>query len=74
MTNPAPGWYPEASGSQVLRWWDGTQWTQQTQAAQPKSDGSAWEIGIGRGPDPEKIKEQQRKAGVAPFKTSSETL
>lgn len=74
MTNPAPGWYPEASGSQVLRWWDGTQWTQQTQAAQPKSDGSAWEIGIGRGPDPEKIKEQQRKAGVGAVGQGGGTL
>lgn len=26
-----PGWYPDASGQQ--RWWDGYQWTDQTQAA-----------------------------------------
>lgn len=25
-----PGWYPDASG--VQRWWDGTQWTEHTQA------------------------------------------
>lgn len=26
-----PGWYPDATG--VSRWWDGTQWTEHTQAA-----------------------------------------
>jgi uncharacterized Tic20 family protein len=34
MTEPQaqpPGWYPDATGQQ--RWWDGTQWTAQTQAA-----------------------------------------
>jgi uncharacterized Tic20 family protein len=34
MTEPQaqpPGWYPDASGQQ--RWWDGTQWTDQTQPA-----------------------------------------
>lgn len=34
MTNTAPppaGWYPDAQGT--TRWWDGQQWTEQTQAA-----------------------------------------
>lgn len=34
MTEPQqqpPGWYPDATGQQ--RWWDGAQWTDQTQAA-----------------------------------------
>jgi uncharacterized Tic20 family protein len=34
MTDPQaqpPGWYPDATGQQ--RWWDGTQWTDQTQPA-----------------------------------------
>ena len=29
---PAPGWYDDPSQPGAQRWWDGTQWTQQTQA------------------------------------------
>src|SRR2546423_7751271 len=74
MTNPAPGWYPEAPGSPVLRWWDGTQWTQQTQQAPPRSDASGWELQVGRTPDPGKIQEQQRKAGVGQVGQGGGTL
>ncbi|HVK23670.1 MAG TPA: phospholipid scramblase-related protein [Actinokineospora sp.] len=66
MTNPQPGWYPDSPGSTTLRWWDGTQWTAQTQQAQqaPRSDASPWELSLEGQHDPSKIKEQQRKAGV----------
>ena len=30
----APGWYPDPWGQAPFRWWDGSQWTQQTQATQ----------------------------------------
>lgn len=30
-----PGWYPDPQNPAVMRYWDGTKWTQHTQAAQP---------------------------------------
>ncbi|MFC5285696.1 phospholipid scramblase-related protein [Actinokineospora guangxiensis] len=61
MTNPQPGWYPEAQGSPVLRYWDGAQWTQQTRRA---DDASPWELSLDGPADPNRLKEQQRAAGV----------
>ncbi|WP_026423484.1 phospholipid scramblase-related protein [Actinokineospora inagensis] len=77
MTNPQPGWYPESPGSTTLRWWDGTQWTNHTQAAQqqPSSDASGWEIPLGGGqPNPDKIRDQQRRAGVGQVGQGGGTL
>ena len=39
---PAPGWYADPSQQGAQRWWDGTQWTQQTQAAQQQ--GAGWPV------------------------------
>lgn len=41
MTNPQPGWYSDPSNSSQLRWWDGTQWTTYTRAANGASTGAA---------------------------------
>ncbi|PPK67939.1 phospholipid scramblase-related protein [Actinokineospora auranticolor] len=85
MTTPQPGWYPENPGSSVLRWWDGQNWTNQTQQGQPgqqraagpqppRSDASGWEIPLGGAQDPNKIREQQRRAGVGQVGQGGGTL
>jgi hypothetical protein len=33
MTEMAPGWHPDPDGSDLLRWWDGESWTDDTQPA-----------------------------------------
>jgi len=74
MTNPQPGWYPEQQGSTMLRWWDGTQWTPHTQPAQPRSDANMFELEIGSGPSPDKVREQTRAAGVGQVVQGGGTL
>ena len=41
MTNPQAGWYSDPSNPSQLRWWDGTQWTNNTQVAQGATQASA---------------------------------
>ena len=33
--DPPAGWYPDPGGQPTLRWWDGSRWGEQTQAAPP---------------------------------------
>lgn len=33
--SPPAGWYPDPYGKPVLRWWDGSRWSTQTQEAPP---------------------------------------
>ena len=35
LTVPVAGWYPDRSESNIVRWWDGQQWTDQTQSIAP---------------------------------------
>lgn len=46
MSTPVPGWYSDPAGSGRLRWWSGTEWTEQFQdapapAADPSATGAA---------------------------------
>ncbi|WP_165912975.1 phospholipid scramblase-related protein [Tamaricihabitans halophyticus] len=34
---PPPGWYPDQADQRYVRWWDGRQWTQHVQPAQPQA-------------------------------------
>lgn len=41
MSTPVPGWYSDPAGSGRLRWWSGTEWTEQFQdspAAAPSAE------------------------------------
>ncbi|MFI9811666.1 phospholipid scramblase-related protein [Saccharothrix variisporea] len=71
MTNPQPGWYPERPGSPVVRYWDGNQWTPQTRQA---DDASPWEVALDGAHDPNRIREQQRQAGVGQVGQGGGTL
>lgn len=40
MSNPVQGWYADPAGSTQLRWWDGTQWTDQYRAGEATPHGA----------------------------------
>ena len=50
MSNPVQGWYADPEGSDQLRWWDGTQWTDRYQAL-PGADDTL-NSGTSTTPDP----------------------
>jgi uncharacterized protein YxjI len=78
MSSPVPGWYPDSRNPGLVRWWDGTAWTAHTQPAQQsphqqnphqqprqqRGDASDWEFALDARPDPDRIRQQQRQAGV----------
>ena len=35
LTVPSPGWYPDRNEANLVRWWDGQQWTDQTRSTAP---------------------------------------
>ena len=59
MSDIAPGWYadpdPRSVGTSTLRWWDGRQWTEHTQAGAAAAYGAAGHDGVTRTPDGEEL-------------------
>jgi hypothetical protein len=71
-SNTPAGWYADPQGTpNLLRYWDGTQWTEHTNPGQvpqqkPEGGGSAWELNVSRQPDPAKVQRQvQQQAGIS---------
>jgi len=53
MTSPAPGWYPDPHVPQLMRWWDGTAWTEDTyERTIPLDAGLGTPAGPGSGATP----------------------
>ncbi|KUJ69657.1 scramblase [Streptomyces albus subsp. albus] len=68
--NTPAGWYADPQGTpNLLRYWDGAQWTQHTHPGQPG------QVPQQAAPDPTKIQRQvQQQAGVAPSQGGGGTL
>jgi Protein of unknown function (DUF2510) len=61
-SNTPAGWYADPQGTpNLLRYWDGAQWTEHTnpgqvpQQPQAQGGGSGWEVPVSRQPDPSKV-------------------
>lgn len=52
MSTPVPGWYSDPAGSGRLRWWSGTEWTEQFQDAPATAAPSAEPPAAGAVPQP----------------------
>lgn len=62
----APGWYPDAADPSVVRWWDGAQWTEHTQAHPGNQPGSGFaQPGTGFGQQPGGYGYGQQPGGYA---------
>lgn len=80
---PPPAWYPDQTDSRYVRWWDGSQWTQHVQPAQPQQapppqphgDSHEAELAVGGTGTPDQIQQQvQRKTGGGPVAGGGGTL
>ncbi|OLR90941.1 phospholipid scramblase-related protein [Actinokineospora bangkokensis] len=70
-TQPAPQQQPHPAQPQQ---YGQQQYAQQHAPQQPRSDASAWELELGGAADPDRIREQQRKAGVGQVGQGGGTL
>lgn len=80
-SNTPAGWYADPQGTpNLLRYWDGSQWTEHTNTGQPgqvpqQQQNNAWELNVDGGHDPAKVQRQvQHQAGVAPTGGGGGTL
>lgn len=67
-TTPEPGWYPDPSGQPALRWWDGNNWSNQTQAAPPPGTMSPLPSAQQQAPSADNQSLQTRNGRVKPVK------
>jgi hypothetical protein len=87
QSNTPAGWYADPAGTpNLLRYWDGAQWTEHTTpgtvpgqavpAQKPGGEGgNAWELDVSRPADPARVQQQvQQQAGVAPAGAGGGTL